>query len=364
MERCESFTAACRNPGLAPRTCGLLLALSLAASAPAAVAASFCVTTAAEFQDALDQAALDTGTDIDFVQLVGGTYSTADNGDLPFTYASASSHDLYVIGGYGPGCHSAGNPSVLDGANVSTVLETHAHNGATVLVDMLTIQHGRVPATNGHNGAGLRMNTDPGDDGSIIVSRCIIRDNHAASATFAGFLVVAANDGFVTFVNNLIAGNSAAVGNGAGGIYAGNSGTPYVAYNTVTGNTTDNDDDSGGLVFNGPNGGLILNNIFRSNTKYGLVLNFDATLISNDYGTLGGNGSPDQNSSGNLQVAADFVDAANDDYHLSGTSPLLGIGPTGLGFSGTDLDGHPLAQTGKVDLGAYQETIYIDGFDE
>ena len=87
--------------------------------------------------------------------------------------------------------------------------------------------------------------------------------------------------------------------------------------------------------------------------------NSGAILSHNDYGTRGG-ATPASEIS-NLSVNPKFVDAAGGDFHLAGDSPLLGYGlPQG---TITDLDGNPYPVSGKIDLGAYAETIFIDGFD-
>jgi hypothetical protein len=62
---------------------------------------------------------------------------------------------------------------------------------------------------------------------------------------------------------------------------------------------------------------------------------------------------------GNVSINLNFVDNAGGDYHLAGDSPLLGIGRSEPG--GIDLDGH-VRGAGKSDLGAYEETIFGDGF--
>ena len=48
-------------------------------------------------------------------------------------------------------------------------------------------------------------------------------------------------------------------------------------------------------------------------------------------------------------------------FHLAGDSPLLGASP--IITHTIDLDGNPATTAGKIDMGAYEETIFIDGFD-
>lgn len=339
-----------------------ILVLLLAASSSRG--AQFCVTTSAELQAALDQAALNAGED-NFVKLVGGTYSTVDNNHAPFLYSSADNHDIYLLGGFASGCQSVGSRSVLDGGASSAVLELHSTLGG-VSVEDLTIQNGIVPQINpsGEQVAGLRINTHPGDNGGVLVLDCIIRDNHAYSQTFAAMLIHTGINGYVSFENNQVTDNTAATGNAAGAIYADNTSSVYIANNTVARNSTDNANESGGLIFNSASGGLIVDNIFHNNTNYGLVLNDPAVLIHNAYGTLGGSASPATGSMGNVQMNPQFVNGPNGDFHLSAASPLIGLGNVSdLLGTGHDLDGHRFPHGGRIDPGAYQETVFGDGFD-
>ncbi|MGA9334733.1 MAG: hypothetical protein WBV39_10695 [Rudaea sp.] len=327
------------------------------------------MTTAAELQNALNQAALNTG-EYNFIVILAGTYSTVDNGGSPFTYSSTTTFGLYLIGGTGTGCPGDTHPRILDGGAVSAVLDLHSIGG-DITLENLTIQNGIVPQVNptGDEGAGLRINTAPGDGGGVSVFNCIIRDNHTYNATspFSGLLIEVRNNRYLNFDNNLVVGNTAITDGAAGVIYADNTiSSSYVniANNTVTNNTSQDSGAAGGMIFNGVNGGLFADNIFRNNSNYGLVLNYPALLLHNDYGTLGGTASPAPGSMGNVQVNARFVDAANGDYHLSAASPLIGLGRVSdLCCSGVDLDGHQLPHAGRLDLGAYQETIFGDGFD-
>jgi hypothetical protein len=60
-------------------------------------------------------------------------------------------------------------------------------------------------------------------------------------------------------------------------------------------------------------------------------------------------------------VAPKFVNANGGDFHLAGDSPLLGASP--LFYASTDPDGNSYPRHGKGDLGAYAETIFVDGLD-
>jgi hypothetical protein len=339
-----------------------LAACLLIGTAPAH-AFTFCVSSAAELQAALTASSTNGAHDgeSNTVWVTTGTYQTGtatNNG--PFYYHSSSATGgLQIIGGYASGCFPQTRDArltVLDGGNATAVLELHnaVHD---VEVGFLTIQNGE----SGNVGAGLSMNPISGDNGQTIIYNNIIRNNHTTNQ--AGGLFARSTTSDIPFLyNNLIVGNSADQGFGAGNFGASGTGGAGVYNNTVTQNSTSLSGGSGGLYFycSGPNNCPVANNIFFNDAGSGLYLATSvSTLDYNDYGTLGG--FPALNGTGNVSVNPQFVDSANNNFHLSGTSPLLAISP--IPAIRDDLEGHPYAINGNVDLGAYAETIFADGFD-
>jgi hypothetical protein len=323
----------------------------------------FCVSTAAELQGALTQSSTNGTHDgeSNTIFITTGTYNTgAATNNGPFYYHSASATGgLQIIGGYASGCFPQTRDArltVLDGGNATAVLELHnaVHD---VEVGFLTIQNGE----SGSVGAGLSMNPISGDNGQTIIYNNIIRNNH--STVGAGGLFAHSTTSDIPFLyNNLIVGNSADQGFGAGEFGASGTGGAGVYNNTVTQNSTSLSGGSGGLDFycSGPALCSVANNIFFNNNGSGLYLATSvSTLDYNDYGTLGG--FPALNGSGNVSVNPQFVNAANNNFHLSGTSPLLAISPVHTHHD--DVEGHTYPSTGKGDLGAYAETMFTDGFD-
>jgi hypothetical protein len=353
------------HPGL-PRlaSAGKLLASWFFATS--AHAHTFCVGNEAELQDALTQSSdlgLHSGeANYILVRHKAGGYQT---GNAPFVYsssaaASASSY-LWIEGSYRTNDTACTGQSrfdaalsVLDGHNATAVLEIHSKFNP-VTVSFLTIQNGESTS----DGAGLSINHLSSDTGRAFVITNIIRNNHTTA--MAGGLYAAARDAnTIDVAYNLIVGNSADQGDGAGRVSVNACGD--ISNNTVTQNTTSLDGGSGGLYFHsvGPCPSFISNNIFWNNTAYGLYLASSfAVLGQNDYGTIGG--SAPLNDVGNVSTNPLFVDAASGNFHLSGNSPLIALSPTAEG--GFDLEGHQPAGYGNADLGAYLETIFRNDFD-
>jgi parallel beta-helix repeat protein len=332
-------------------------AACLCALMPRARAHEFCVSTASELESALADSSdggMYAGENND-IGLLPGTYVT---GTGPFYYSNTT-HGLSIIGGYDAGCvNRLDDPtlSVLDGANATAVLELHSLGGA-LEVDWLTIQNGESTGA----GAGLYLE---GMGGQITsVNNTIIRNNHAVD-TAGGIYATVGSTGSddVLFVeSSLIVGNSADNGSSAGILIVHGAGAT-VAGNTVSTNSTTLPQGIGGLVFSGNDtcNCAVMNNIVWDNTAIGLWLgNANVALEYNDIGTPGG--SPADTDIGNVSIAPQFVDRNGGDFHLAGDSPLFGLSPDPIG--NLDLDGHSRPRFGRADPGAYEETIFADGFD-
>jgi hypothetical protein len=344
------------------------LATGLLALSNLAGAVSLCASTAQEFQDDLAKASdggMFSGDSVE-INLVQGTYTVgAATANGPFIYTStAATGQLTLLGGWNPQCNGLvknGAPTVLDGNGTSQVLKINNPN-ASVDVEYLTIQNGET----GVSGAGLSINVGGGSAG-VFVADNIIRNNHT-TGTGGGLVAFAGgSNSQLDIGNNVIAGNSADVGYGAGFVFGNSVGEAFITGNTVYANTTTATNGTGGLLCCGTvdSNPDIFTNIFWQNTKYGLYLSGTAAdLEYNDYGAIGG-AAPGA-SIGNISMDPKFVDGANDDLHLATGSPALGYGPAATlnGYiSSTDINGHAYPLTGKIDLGAYEETVFADGFD-
>ena len=291
-----------------------------------------------------------------FVRIVSGLYKTTDTtGSTAFHYTSTNANGILdVSGGWATGCVTFTNSAaltVLDG-NHSTQVMALGSATTSISVEEITIQN----AETFKAGAGLALNSGPGQNAHASVSDTIIRNNH--STYIGGGIYLHSGDaGYLTnFADNLITGNSGDDDGGAG--FVDSEGPAKIYQNTVFGNTTPAVGGTGGLGCSGAGSFYIDNNIFRNNTNYGLYLNASAGLYYNDYGTLGG--TPPNFNVGALMVSPQFVNAAGGNFHLAGDSPLLGIAPP---LDTYDLEKHRSPASGKMDLGAYEETIFIDGLD-
>lgn len=314
----------------------------------------FCVSTASALQGALTDSSdggIYAGED-NSILLVGKKYTT---GNAPFHYyLSNTTHALEIYGGYGPNC-AARNPqtppTTLDGSGTTGVL-TLGNKFGDIRVAQLILQNGESSTP----GAGLQVNYLVSANGGVDINDTIIRDNHSTVSAGGVYVSAGSHDSFTA---NLITGNSADGQYGAGYV------TGYGQYNLFYNNTVAKNtsaaanNPTGGLYCGGSSACEMHNNIFWNNTSYGLYLgNTSAFLSYNDIGTQGGAAPGTEYQ--NLSVAPQFVDANNGNFRLAGDSPLLGYGtPNGTTY---DLDGIYFG-SGKVDLGPYAETIFIDGFD-
>ncbi|HEY2395007.1 MAG TPA: right-handed parallel beta-helix repeat-containing protein [Rudaea sp.] len=321
-----------------------------------------CITTAADFQTALDQAGDDgiySGED-SYIQLAAAIYTT---GSGPFHYTSTASTGLLgIIGGATASCFGyTEDPTLvmLDGHHTTQVLNIRTNN--YVFLRLMTIQNG-VSTT---AGGGLAVNQGNAG-GEVQISDNIIRNNHTSTngggiAAYTSYSYISLPELYLTA--NVIYGNSAD-GNYGAALLQGDNTLTEILNNTVYDNTTTAVGGAGGLAWAGVNGtGRIYNNIFWNNTTYGLYLVGNGAIVDyNDYGAIGGN-APDASSTGNLtMIAPEFVNAGSGNFHLASKSPLLGIGLAFCG-AGEDIEAAPFPATGKADLGAYSDTIFIDSVD-
>lgn len=214
----------------------------------------------------------------------------------------------------------------------------------------------------GGSGGGIDLN---GASATIVGNT--IRDNSVFNDG-GGISVV--NNSPANIIENLITGNTNLSGNGGGmflGVPSGDRG-PFVVSNTVAGNT-------GSAIFiqGFYSATKIVNNILVGNL--GSVALQCSALFSNAPPLLGfndafstgaagygGNCAPLAGASGNISLNPQFVNAANNNYHLQASSPAIDAGNNSdPNLPQLDLDGNPRIAFGNastcvntVDLGVYE----------
>jgi hypothetical protein len=336
----------------------LILAFALCSASARATEQQFCVTTTSELRAAL-AAASDGGANQDdpvSIELAAGTYSTADGQDR-FVYTNTSpTSSLHFWGGFNVDCSHMGEDAsltVLDGNHATQVLVASSTAGYLDILN-LTVQN----ANTNQYGAGIAVNVGSATtSGDVLLRNLIIRNNHT-SGYHAGFRAFAHGTHVIYFDNNLVVGNSADSGYGAGELYAENQ--IYVRYDTVADNTTAGAGVGGVLCAGVPNC-EIANSVFWQNSNEDLYVFYDAAMYFDDIAHITGN-APSTNLS---PIVGDplFADPANGDYHLGNGSPLLAVSTYLDSDTDNDIEGHNLPLTGTTDVGAYLDTIFNDKFE-
>jgi hypothetical protein len=324
------------------------------------------VTDEAEFQAALT-AASDGGAynnEFNSINLVAGTYSTHNNGDQPFTYSSTAPYNTYVQGSGGINCVTFTlNPkdTVLSGHNHNPVIVAHASNAtAFFIVSEVTIQDGEST----QDGGGISVNAAPTDEGGVSLNFSIVQNNHTTAKGGGVYLASGMNAG-ASMWNTVIVNNSADVDYGAGELVARSTNSlVYMVSDDVVNNTSSAMGATGALYLGGL-GNLNVNfSIFAHNKNVDLYFaNAKGTLFYVDCGTI--SGSAPASEAGFVQEDPLFVDytAVPPDLHLMSGSPLLAAAPYSVALEPYDIEGHRIPLSGKVDYGAYEDTVFADGFD-
>jgi hypothetical protein len=339
----------------------LVAALFVAAAPGVAGAHSFCVATSTQLQDALTQSS-DGGAydgEDNFILLRAGVFTTgAVTANGPFRYHGSSSRHIDLYGGYAAGCSETSHDArdtILDGNHATQVLNVRSTSGP---IDMayFTLRNGE----SANAGAGLSINSTAGDDAQAAATNLIIRDNHSAVSA-GGFFIASGAGQAIYFEDNLVVGNSADNGNGAGNLLPG--GSMAVANNTITQNTTTLVGGTGGVRVAGAAGYScgIAGNIIWNNANVGLFLaNSNANVQYNVIGTI--DGATPSNSAGNVDQAPQFVDAAAGNFHLKSNSPAIGLAVDTYGAY--DVYGNASPPYRSIsDVGALFATIFGSGFE-
>jgi hypothetical protein len=370
-------------------------------------AADFHVTTAAEFETALD-AAENNGQD-DTIYLAAGTYWGN------FEYAPQDGSSLVIRGELGTSAEDV----ILDGGGAGTVLWLEGSSaGGSVSIEGVTIQNGsesglRVYCSNGSldvslNQAVIQNNSNEYRGGGIYLTPfgngainleiwdSVIRYNqspgYAEGGQGRGGGICATsrygnNSIDLLIVNSLVYENQANCTGGGIEVNAwevgDNNVTRVVVINsTITGNVSNMHDisdiqgEGGGIrvYAYGGNGTIasldLYNTIVWGNTALGGKAGQDLYVAESEPGNATVNayhsdiGDVDCSVTATYNpvniISADpaFADPASDDYHLTGGSPCIDAGTTAVpdppGLPATDIEGNPRVFGAAPDIGAYE----------
>lgn len=333
-----------------------LLSMPALFLASVAHASTYCVHTGPELGFALTDVS-DGGianTHDNTILLASGTFATSGG---PFTFISSSGFALAIEGGYDSTCTTQDvtpGLSQLDGGNTSQVIAFQTNGN--ISVRHVTIQHAY---KGGSAGGGGQIDLTDAAAVAVFADNQVINN----TSTYAAGGLTVFGVGTVNIDANLFAGNSAPAAS-ALSVNMDTGSIVYLTNNTIAGNSNTSSGSMIAALGGGTASGYVSNNI-----SYGNINGYDFYLYSfqtfefhnNDFHAL--SGAPTANSGGNVDLDPGFVGAG--DYRLSGTSPVLAGGltnPAG-GLPAVDLDGHAFPSRGRADMGAFEETIFIDGFD-
>jgi hypothetical protein len=339
-----------------------LLAAVFLLGGSCAHAHTFCVSTATDLQNALTDSS-DGGMysgQSNSILIATGTYLTgAATSNQPFHFISTSTTGFLTIGGGYSGCAVATHdPSqtILDGNHATKVMSLFS-TSTEIVIQGLTFQNG----DSSDGGGGLAINTQGGYNASIFLERCIVRNNHSDSLG-GGFYFGADGTGHHFYLQyNLIYANSAdGIGGGAGYLSSNGAGATLLG-NTITGNTASGLTATGGIVDSIVGSTAVRNNILWNNSHADAFFSGSNVNFSyNGYFALAG--AAPGTTTGNLQLNPQFVNSASGNFRLARTSPLLAFIPN-PDSANTDLIGNSHPAGGNGDAGAYEETVFTDGFD-
>ena len=298
-------------------------------------------------QGAIDDVNLQAG---DTIEVGPGTYfENIDFDGMAITLTSSDPDDWDIVGA-----------TIIDGDASGSVVTFDDDEGPDSVITGFTITNGSY----GYGAGIFAYNTSP------TISNCIITNN---AGTYGGGIYLCDYQGPVSNINNcIISENTASEG---AGIYCGSSAIKIhnclIYSNSATSNgggiysldvdqianctIVDNDADTGGGIYNEADC-TVANCIFWDNTATSNPeIYSDAQYFSVTYSNIeGGYGY-----TGNIDSDPLFVDAANDDYHLTANSPCINAGTNSEYTTGdTDIDGEDRKLGAKVDMGADESDAY------
>jgi parallel beta-helix repeat protein len=307
------------------------------------------------------QSAIDGAASGDKIGVYPGTYNeNIDFSGKAITLRSVDPNDWDVV-----------EATIIDGGGSGSVVTFDTSEDANSVLTGFTITNGCAS-----DGSGIVCKW-----ASPTISNCIVRDNDSGES--GGGISCISSDAIIE--NCVIHSNDSLDG---GGIYCENS--DAIIENCII-HSNDAEDDAGGILL--LNADITIDNctIADNHAGYGGGLNnhssyptitntifWDNEAVSSGDQVYKNSGSPyysycdiegcggsgggwdsglGTDGGGNIDSDPNFVDAANDDYHLSSGSPCIDVGdPNGVYTGQTDIDGQTRVFGGRIDIGADEVT--------
>jgi hypothetical protein len=315
---------------------------------------------ATDFQNQLNAAQVSGAATT--LEVPRGTYHLSGT-PLELSNSAGPQGQLDISGGYNSDCSGhINNPAltIIDAGGLSQAMFLASAGG--ISVRYLTIQNGSSPAGTGDQESGGLLVHSVG--GGIIVDYNIFRNNLGNDFAALEAYVDASATSALHVDGNLFVTNTAS-SSWAAAVTNFGTGNTYITNNTIA-NNIGTPAGAGGLYVQGStvaSSTFVNNNIAWGNSNSDLYVFHSPVLVNNDYASI--HGTVDASSTGNVNVDPQFVSAS--DFHLSPTSPVLGVGtltPAG-GLPTIDIEGLPRSYNGFVDMGAYErgDKIFKYGFD-
>lgn len=350
---------------------GASLCTLIAVASPPVVAASFCVTTAAQLQSALTSAASNGENDI--IRIRTGTYD-APAGGFVYQAAAGEHFDLELSGGW----HALAQfPCALhDDVPWSTALDG---NGTTRIMRLKldanagSVRVSRLFYINGNEGGftagGLDITSESAGGTPVTIEGNAFFGN---SSQLGAALEVLTSGPMLAVVNNLFVLNEAGTNNGAAYLVNANGMDSALVFanNTVISNhlgasASADASTSYFVAFHM----LVVNNNYWDNDGFDLDLGASGirTLSNNNYQTVRLYGT--EILENNISVAPEFESGFLNFTPVRGSALVdAGREPRGTDpawqLADLDLNGAPRTVGDHVDIGAFEnERIFVDGFD-
>lgn len=345
-----------------------MAACGLGISSGTAAAATFCVGTSTELQQALMTAA--SNGEADTVRIRTGLYAPG-GGSLAFAYFSAQNFAITIAGGYvNFGMVACGlqlrDPSLtlISGSNARGGMALTNGTSGDISLEGLTFRNGLAA----ESGGGLRLGAG-GYVGDVLIDRVFFDRNVATS--YGGGLSASVDGGTLVLRNSLFLGNRAGVDHAAASLTV--NATSPANYRAFIGNNTVVDHACGlggptpcgiaGIRIGGSARAVLFNNAFGFNSGADAQVQSSVDVFNNSLPNL--SGTPGA-FSGNLTPANPlFVNPLDDDYRLQFASPLRNAGTGGFLLGAEDFAGAPRLNDGQYDIGAYEnnEISFKSGFE-